>query len=343
MIISHDREFLDRCVNQIWEIEERELRAFSGNYSFYKEEKETELQIMVEKYERQQKKVKQLEGAVEKRRCSADKMENFKFSRSVKNNGGICKRDEGSGSARADPTKRMRSAKALEKRVEMILEREKAEMPKIAKGRKLYFTAEENARRKVVLSVKGVTKRYVDQVFPSVDLIVERGSRVALVGKNGCGKSTLLNIMTGLEEPTTGVISVSPSVTIAYYSQEYENLNFENQIIDEVIENKSDQTYARTVLGCIGIEGDKVYQKICKLSIGERSKVALVKAIVSGANLLILDEPTNHLEISAREAIESALVEFEGTIIFVSHDRRFLEALADCVYDVGKGELILLK
>ncbi|MCK5074313.1 MAG: ABC-F type ribosomal protection protein [Bacteriovoracaceae bacterium] len=339
LIISHDRKFLDRCINQIWEIEDRKLRVFSGNYSLFKGEKETEFNAQMENHLKQQKKIKQLKKATESRRNSADKMENFKFSRSVKKNGGICKRDEGSGSEKADPTKKMRSAKALEKRMDMMLEKEKADMPRIDKKRNVMFSTGKKSMSKIVLSIKDVTKTYSNQLFPPVNLSVESGSRVAFVGKNGSGKSTLLKVITGFEKSTTGDVYLPPSVKFAYYSQEYENLDFESRIIDEVIgDNYCNQTLGRTTLGCVGLEGDKVFQKIDTLSIGERSKVALVKTILSRANVLILDEPTNHLEIAAKEAIEQALENFEGTIIFVSHDRMFLEKLAGSVFDVESGE-----
>lgn len=340
LIISHDRVFLDKCVKQIWEIADRKLQIFSGNYSFYHNKKEEERQTQIEKYYQQQKKIKQLKRATEQRRVDADRWENFKLPRSVKKNGGICKRDDGSGSSRADPKKMMRSAKALEKRMEMMIEKEQAEMPRLDKKRKVRFSSDNKAKSKVVLSIENLTKRFTGDVFPPVNLSVKRGSRVAIVGKNGCGKSTLLKIITGFEQASTGSVYFPPSVSFAYYAQEYENLNFENTILEEIIgDDLSNQAVARTILGCIGIERDKVFQKIKTLSIGERSKVALVKTILSGANVLILDEPTNHLEIAAKEVIENALTEFPGTIIFTSHDRMFLNKIADKVFDLETCEM----
>ncbi len=339
VIISHDREFLDKCVNEIWEIKDSSLTTYSGNYSFYKEEIEREYETMVMKYERQQKKIKQLTKASEQRRVDANRMENFKIRRDVKKNGALCKKDEGAGSGQVNPLKKMRSAKALEKRVDLMIEKEKAELPKLEKKRKLHFEVQSSNRSKLALSTNALSKSYAYQLFSNLNLDVETGSRMAIVGKNGSGKSTLLKILMGLENSDDGDFYFPPATTISYFAQEYENLDLRSKILDEIIgDDKSKETLARTVLGSLGLQKDKVFQEIRTLSSGERSKVALAKAVLSGANVLILDEPTNHLEICAREAIEKALVGFSGTIIFVSHDRRFIDKVATTVFDLEKME-----
>ena len=275
VIISHDRSFLDKCISEVWEIEDRQLKTFSGNYSFYKNEVEKEYESMLLKYKKQKKKVKQLSVAATKRRIDANRMENFKLSRSVKKNGGICKRDDGSGSEMSDPTKKMRSAKAIEKRMEMMLEKEQADKPLLEKRRSINFSSEHNCCSKTVLKVQSLSKCYSHTLFNNLSFDLNTNSKVAIVGSNGSGKTTLLKIVMGLE----------------------------------------------------------------LADVGERSKVSVVKAILSGSNLLILDEPTNHLEIAAREAIEDALMNFDGTILFVSHDRRFVEKIADSIFDLESQEI----
>lgn len=339
IIISHDREFLDYCVQEIWEIKASSLRRFSGNYSFYKEKTEEEYEKMMQEYECQQKKVKQLTLASNKRRSDANKMENFKHTRSIKKNGGICKRDDGSGSNKANPTKKMQSAKAVEKRIEIMLEKEKAKKPTVEKRRRIHFTQNENTRSKIVFQTELLSKSYSKILFQNVSLSLNSRQRLGVIGRNGIGKTTLLKILMGLEKQDYGNISISPSISISYYAQDYENLNFKDSIINEVIgENKQKETFARTILGCLGIKKEKVFQKIESLSVGERSKVSLVKSILSGANLLILDEPTNHLEIDAKEVIEDALKSFDGTIIFVSHDRKFIEEIGDILFDLEHNQ-----
>ena len=229
----------------------------------------------------------------------------------------------------------MRSAKVVEKRVEMILEKEKADKPVIEKKRNVSLNCQQNSRSKFAIEINSLSKSYASNLFSNLSLIVKTGQKVAIVGKNRTGKTTLLNIIMGMEKASNGSISIPPSVSIAYYAQDYENLNFENSILDEVIENDStNQTMTRTILSCLGLKNNKVLQKIESLSIGERNKVFLVKTIISGANLLILDEPTNHLEIDAREIIEDALKDFKGTVLFVSHDRRFIDKIANFVFDL---------
>lgn len=334
-MISHDRTFLDNCVNEIWELSDGKVRKFSGNYSHYKEELEIEFQNMMEKYEKQQKKIKQLTVASTQRRSDANKMENFKHSRSIKKNGGICKRDEGSGSGMADPTKKMRSAKAVEKRVELMLEKEKADKPKFEKKREIKLDVDSRLKSSYCFEVKGLEKSYSKKIFSELNLIVPSHSRVAIVGPNGSGKTTFLRSLIGIESVDNGQIRLPPTLKMSYFAQNYENLDYDLSIIEAVIgTDPSYQTQARTILGCLGLEKDKVYQKVGTLSAGERSKVSLTKSILSGANLLVLDEPTNHLEIKAKEAIENALLDFGGSVVFVSHDRRFIENVATHIFDM---------
>ena len=334
IIISHDRTFLDNCTTEIWELKSSQLRSFSGNYSFYRETIRKEYERMKLNYDQQQKKIKQLTQAAKKRRIAANRMENFKPTRSIKKNGGICKRDDGSGSWKANPTKQMKAAKALEKRIELMIQKEKAKRPFLAKKNPIIFSSK-NSRSRIVAQITSLSKSYSQKLFENLSISVENGQKLGLVGKNGTGKTTLLKILVGLEKADSGFISIPPSITLSYYAQDYKNLNLRNCILNEVIgTNKEKETFTRILLGCLEIKNDKVFQKIGTLSIGERRKISLLKTILSGANLLILDEPTNHLDIDLKETIEDALKEYNGSVLFASHDRKFIEEIADNLFDL---------
>lgn len=317
--ISHDRRFLDKTVSTIWEIENKELKQYSGNYSFYKYEKETELNQKIHDFETHQLKIKQLRKTLGQRKAWASSYQG----------------ETGSGGKAhiyEDVTnkgkKAMKRAKNIENRIEKVIEKEEAQKPFIAKERKLLFH-DSDLKNKVVLSVMNICKKFDDNtVLDKINFDVKNGDRLAIKGKNGSGKSTLLKIITENMQPTDGTTKWAPKAKIGYYAQEYENLDLTNTIIEEVIQcNMKEQTQARTILGCFNIEKDDVNRKISTLSIGEKSKTALAKIILSESNVLVLDEPTNHLEISAREALEDALVKYNGTIIFVSHDRYFCDKI----------------
>jgi len=333
LVISHDRKFLDKCVSQIWLIENKKLRVFSGNYSFYKKEMEIEKKRLNEEYLTQNRKIKQLKKAAIDRKQWA-----ISHQPQTGRNGYAPVYESITNFAE----KAMKRAKNVEKRIEMMIEKEEKNKPFVEKTISLLFNQNEKAKSKIILTIENLTKRFSKDLFFPINLNVEMGSRVAIRGKNGSGKSTFLKIIMGLIEPSSGRVYIPPSIKLSYYSQEYEKINLENSIINEVVDGDFNiQTHARTILGCMGLKRDKVLQKIKTLSIGERSKVALAKTILSGANVLLLDEPTNHLEIKSREVIEQALREFKGTIIFVSHDRMFVEKLATCVFDLEKGSTII--
>lgn len=320
--ISHDRKFLDKTVTTIWEIEDKELRVYSGNYSFYKYEKETEFNQKMHEFESQQKKIKQLKKTQGQRKKWASSYQgetgpggNARTYEDVTNKG----------------KKAMKRAKNIEKRIEIIIKKEEAIKPFIEKERKLSLH-DSTLKNKIVLSVEKLSKKFEDNfVLDDINFEVRNGDRLAIKGKNGSGKSTLLKIITNNMTQSGGLISWAPKVKIGYYAQEYENLDLNSTILEEVIQgNIREQTQARIILGCFNIEKDDVNRKISTLSIGEKSKTALAKIIFSNSNVLVLDEPTNHLEISAREAFEDALMKFNGTVIFVSHDRYFCDKIESC-------------
>lgn len=336
LVVSHDRDILNECISEIWELKKGFLKVFSGNYQSHKGQVKQDRVRQLELYEKQQKNISQLTSAATQRRVDADRMEKFKEKRSVKKNGGLCKRDEGSGSGLADPTKKMRSAKAVEKRMQLMIEKEEAKKPIIEKERKIILPVLEPCKSKNVLNLDCVQYSYDEtQILTNISLQVSRGNRLAIVGPNGSGKTTLLKLISGVIPPNQGEIKWAPSSNTSCFYQDNADLKDSKTILEEVWQNESiDQSFARIVLGSLGLRNDSVYQKIKTLSPGERVKVSLAKTILSGANTLILDEPTNHLEVQAREMLEEALVKYEGTVIFVSHDISFIEKASTVIFDI---------
>jgi len=338
VVVSHDREFLDECVNEIWELKDKSLRCFSGNYSFYRETVNKERDKQQQRYDTQQSEIRKLRSAATERANDARRMEKFKYSRSVTKKGGICKRDDGSGRARANPSRMMKRAKTIERRIERMIEKEEAVKPYVDKRPKVRVP-ECPETTGFVLRVNSMGKSYGPvAVLNDLAFAVKSGSRLGVIGKNGSGKSTLLKALAGQIEPTSGSYHWSPQTKLGYFSQEHEILNRDATVLDEVLQGRDSETSsARSILGGLRLGSDFVNQKICKLSLGERSKVAIAKLLFSGANVLLLDEPTNHLEVQSREEFENALAEYRGTIIFASHDRYLLRVLATEVLDMETG------
>jgi ATP-binding cassette subfamily F protein 3 len=328
IVISHDRTFLDFCVNKIWELKNSKLSIFTGNFSKYKEEKEIIQNRKLKAYENSAQKIAKLQQAVQVKRNESEKREHFKTKRSIKRNGSICKRDDGSSHAIRKEQSIMKRATTMQRKVEQELKEIQKNKPWMEKERRISFV-EKELNVKHVLNVENLTKSFGgNKLFDNFQLTLSSNDKLAICGKNGSGKTTLLKILNGEIKDYHGIVKWNPQTKIGYYSQEFENLDFNQSIIDEVIAgDETLQTYARTVLGSLNIRREKVYDTIKTLSLGEKSKVLLAKLIVSGCNALLLDEPTNHLEISAREAMENALKQFPEAIIFVTHDRYLKKAL----------------
>lgn len=327
--VSHDRQFLDNCINKIWEIDYCGLNVFSGNYSFYRSEKEIRSNREMQEYRKHRTKITQLRQVVMERKKMSASMENFKLERSVRKNGGYCKRDDGSGKS-VRPGGVMKSAMAVQSRMEKLIKKEEAKRPFIEKKRHLIIP-NGDLQNKYVLTVEKLSVSYGDHiVIKDLSFTLNRRTKLAITGRNGCGKSTLFKVLSGKKGPDRGIIKWAPKTRIGYYAQEFENLDFCNTIISEVLQGDVvRESFARTILGSLNIKKDMVYKKIADLSIGERSKVSLAKIIFNGPNVLLLDEPTNHLEIQSREVFEKALKEFSGVLIFISHDRYFVNEIAD--------------
>jgi len=310
VIISHDREFLDRLCNQIVETERGISNTYLGNYSSYLEQKSFNSQIQLSSYERQQKEIKQQQEFVDRFRASAT---------------------------------RSTQAKSREKQLEKI---EQIEAP-ISTLKTLRFQFPPASRSGLeVATIRNLVLSYDEKIiFLGANLEIERGDRIAFLGPNGAGKSTLLRLIMGLEEPDEGTVQLGKhNIVPAYFEQnQAEALNLEKTVLetihDEVPDWKNEEV--RTLLGCFLFSGDTVFKKVVALSGGEKARLALAKMLLQPANLLILDEPTNHLDIPAKEMLEEALQNYDGTVLIVSHDRYFISKVANKIVEIRNGELLV--
>ena len=309
VIISHDREFLDRLCNQIVETERGVSTTYLGNYSAYLEQKSLNSQIQLSSHERQQKEIKRQQEFVDRFRASAT---------------------------------RATQAQSRQKQLDKI---DLIEAP-IANLKTLKFQFLPAPRGGLeVVKIKDLFYSYADKIlFLGANLEVERGDRIAFLGPNGCGKSTLLRLIMGIEKPDEGKLHLgNHNILPAYFEQnQAEALDLYKTVIDtihdEVPDWKNEQV--RTLLGSFLFSGDTVFKKVESLSGGEKARLALAKMLLQPANLLLLDEPTNHLDIPAKEMLEDALQNYEGTVLLVSHDRYFISRVANKIVEIRNGELI---
>jgi ATPase subunit of ABC transporter with duplicated ATPase domains len=318
-VVSHDRVFLDSVTDRIFELSAGILKEYGGNYSFYKEQRTIESEAYVRAYEAQQKNIKRLkttarEVKADAERTDADRKQtrdNDKYATTF--------------FANRASKKKSSAAKSIEQRLEMIDELEK---PEADQKLKLLFTPH-NVGSQVMVKCEDVTYATPEtEVLSDVSFTIERGARVVLSGPNGAGKTTLIKLMLGKLKPQSGVISLGKSTKVGYLSQEHESLQSSHTVLSELTEKTGiDKTLAHRLLAWLLVPHDKMNQPVNTLSRGEQSKVLLSEIIASGANFIILDEPTNHLDIAAREAVEAALCEYQGTLLVVSHDRYFVEAI----------------
>lgn len=304
LTISHDRYFLDKVVTRIIELDGGKAEFYSGNYTFYTKEKEQRYQEKLKAYNNEQNKIAQLEEA-------ADKLSLWAFK---------------------GMDKTYKQVINIEKRIERI---GKTEKPKSEKKLRAVFDST-TFKGDEMLSVKGASKSFEQkELFTDINLLIRGGERIAILGDNGTGKSTLLKIILGQELPDRGKIIIGPSVKIGYLPQ---NIVFENEertLLDVMIwEQDCLPQIARDRLASFKFVGDDVYKTISSLSGGERSRLSLCILMDEKINLLILDEPTNHLDIYSREWIENAVEGFTGTLLFVSHDRYFIERFATHIWEI---------
>ena len=309
LAVSHDRYFLDKVVRRVVEIQEGKAEFYSGNYSFYAVEKERRYEEKLRQYEKEQAKIQQLEKAAEQLRIWA-----------YSGNDKIFKR-----------------AQSMEKRIERIRQTDK---PK--KDRKMAVRfGEREFRGDEVLSIKHLSKAFGERtLFGDVNLEVEGGERIALLGDNGAGKSTLIKIIMGEEEPDSGKLRKGPTVKVGYLPQIIHFDHPERTLVDTMLYDLdcTAQT-ARNRLASFKFRGEDVFKPVSALSGGEQSRLRLCMLMDSKINLLILDEPTNHLDIQSREWIEEAVEEYEGNLLFVSHDRYFIDRFATRIWMLEDGKI----
>jgi ATPase subunit of ABC transporter with duplicated ATPase domains len=306
VIISHDRYFLDRTVNKIIELEDGTSDVFHGNFSYYKVEKESRLLAEFEAYKDQQKKVNAMKEAAKRYRIWA----------------------------RGDHDKFFKKAKELEKKIEKI---EMLDRPQLdRKGIGLAFNGQKRSGKNVVICKKLSKSFESEVVFENIDLTVYFKERVALLGKNGCGKSTLLKIILGQLQPDSGTAELGASVKSAYLDQNIEFADLSKTVLDTYREEcKVYEGVARNQLSNFLFTKDEVFKKVSELSGGERTRLKLALLMQNDTNLLILDEPTNHLDIDSKEMLEEALKSFNGTILFVSHDRYFINQISGRIVELS--------
>ena len=310
ILVAHDRYFLDRIVTKVIDISFHRAKVYKGNYSEYVSQKELEQLTLQNSYEKQQKEIAHQQEVI-------DKLKSFNREKSV--------RRAESRQKTLDKMERLEAPKTENNQMKLTLE------PEIASG-------------KDVLEVENLSKSYDGQVlFSGISFDIHRGERIAILGDNGTGKTTILKIINGLVDADAGTIRKGANVTIGYYDQEQQNLSGEKTLFEEMQDAypNLNNTRVRNVLAAFMFTGDDVYKRIDALSGGERGRISLAKLMLSGSNFLILDEPTNHLDMESKEILERAIRQYTGTVLYVSHDRYFVNKTADKILELTTEGLTL--
>lgn len=305
IVISHDRFFLDAITNKTFELSNGFIETYNGNYSTFIELKKKSYEEKLKAYNLQQAEIKRQEEIIERYRS---------FNRE----------------------KSIRAAESRQKALDKI---EKLDAPTIEKKlTKLKFDTQIKSGNDV-LHIENLSKCYGDKIlFRNLNLDIKRSERVALIGENGRGKTTLFKMLLDEVKSDTGSFTLGKNVFIGYYDQEQSNLDNEKTVLDEVWDDfpRLTTTELRNALAAFLFTGDDVFKKISSLSGGEKCKINLLKLMLSKANFLLLDEPTNHLDIMSREALEDAILNYDGTILTISHDRYFLNKIAEKIYELNE-------
>ncbi|WP_058187144.1 ribosomal protection-like ABC-F family protein [Terracidiphilus gabretensis] len=307
ILISHDRYFLDVTIDRTVEIWNKRLNIYQGNYTKYLRQKDDRRAQLEAAYRNQRGQIEHLEAFINRFRAQATK------------------------------------AKQVQSRIKELEKIERIEIPEEEPVIHFSFPQPPPSGRTVV-EAEGLSKSYGEKhVLHNVRFNIERGDRVALVGVNGAGKSTLIKLLTGVETPTTGTVKLGHNVVSEYFAQDqYKVLDPEARMLDDISRAalKVPDSELRSLLGCFLFSGDDVFKKLSVLSGGERNRYALARILVSPSNFLLLDEPTNHLDMRAKDVLLEAIANFSGTVVFVSHDRYFIDRLATRVLEVENGTVI---
>ncbi len=308
LLVSHDRYFLDHTINEVYELFGGDLHRYAGNFSHYEKVREVELETLIHEYEKQQAEIQHLEEFINRFGVKATKAA---------------------------------QAQERQKMLDKILEN-KIEIPESLKKIHFKFPAAPHSGR-LVATLDGITKSYDGErkVIDNLNLVLENGDRLVVAGHNGAGKSTLLRIIAGVDSNFEGSVKLGSGVSIGYFSQDNAESLKGSATILETIENEAPMELipkVRDMLGAFLFRGDDVFKPIDVLSGGEKSRVALLKLLLRPVNLLILDEPTNHLDMHSKDVLMEALKDFGGTVIFVSHDRGFIEGLSTRVLELKPGK-----
>lgn len=308
LLVSHDRYFLDHTINEVYELFNGELHRYAGNFTHYEKVREVELETLIKEYEKQQEEIQHLQEFIDRFGAKATKAA---------------------------------QAQERQKMLDKILEHEIV-IPESLKKIHFKFPPAPHSGR-LVATLKGITKSYDGKrkVIENLDLVLENGDRLVVAGHNGAGKSTLLRIIAGVDKNFEGEIKLGAGVSIGYFSQDNAETLKGSATILETIENEAPTELVpkvRDMLGAFLFRGDDVFKSLDVLSGGEKSRVALLKLLLRPVNLLILDEPTNHLDMHSKDVLLDALKDFGGTVIFVSHDRGFIEDLSTRVLELKPGK-----
>ena len=295
LLVSHDRYFLDVCTDEVYELFQGDLKRYVGNYSAYEKVRKVELESLLARYESQREEIAKTEDFIRRFRYQASK------------------------------------AAMVQDRVKRLEKIEPIEIPETLKKIHFSFPPPPHSGR-LALTLEGIGKRYGERrILSGLDLVVEAGEKLVVVGRNGAGKTTLLRILSGMDSDFEGSISLGTGISIGYFSQDVAETMSGSQTVIEALEADAPTDLIpklRDLSGAFLFRGDDVHKSVSVLSGGEKSRLALLKLLLHPVNLLILDEPTNHLDLHSKDVLLDALKAYPGTVIFVSHDRAFIEALA---------------
>ncbi|MSS78152.1 ABC-F family ATP-binding cassette domain-containing protein [Anaerococcus sp. AGMB00486] len=310
IVISHDRYFLDATVSKIFLLDNKSLKIYDGDYTFFMDQRKKDLKVQNHLYKTQQKEIKRQEEIIDR----------------LKNLGGS-KRKRGISQSRS-------RQKFLDKMDRIEKPMDNSESINIKFSPRIQSGVD-------VLSVKDLEKSYDKTIFENISFDIYRNDRVAIIGENGVGKTTLFRIIMGMEKKNSGKVDIGSSVNIGYFDQEQKSLNLENNIFDEIRGAYPDLTdfQIRSYLAKIMFYGDDVKKPINELSGGQRARISLLKLMLSDCNFILMDEPTNHLDIDSKEALEDAILAYEGTVLVISHDRYFLNKIAVKILDMHKDNM----